>query len=713
MIESEISDTTRRPSMSELQEPGRDDACGGRTSIFKSGSPFSNRLYRYIAGGALVVFAVVWHMRATGRFSWITVASFALYVWLCLIYGRTFILATRHLALSKAGLSYQFLGGFFAFNTLLFALALISPLGMVVNISLLTAVALGLDAFTGRLVGKTIDRCDELPSLLCILLAGTATTLWCFEAQVPLLSDGSEIVWRTWRDAFIHARQISVFSQAHGLATIQELNMAGTAARIYHFASYLPAAAIAVMTSSTAVESYSAVQLPLGILLTGLAAFTLVACMWGPWPAFAASAALLLLPDAYQQGFANRYLSYNFLAQANLGMLYGLACAALAWTFIFDGCSRGSYRAILVGYFFLSLCLTYKAHIFVASAFVALLFTCLFFSGLRAGRRIIFTLACTAVFAAVIAWSQGMDRVPVMRLDGSGAAWYVMQLLKDYDDGAIKEFFSRVLVRERHSMIVDGLYAVALLSLSTFGLWLLAVAAVAILAKKRISPALLWFPLIILVNYFVMSLGLAIDTRGHGTPDELLNRPLVWAYFCVVCWSVGGAYYLAFGAHAPPTRRQGVVLLALVTCGVAGPLIFGPNLQTFPTRKGHESYEKFNAIPRCLFKAAQFIRQHGSQGDIVQDSENDPRFILSALTERQLFASATLFGGRVSGHQERLESLRDFKLVRSAGEWRSYLALHRIDWYLLHPQSAVAWPEGIFRNVAFACDGYRVFRASD
>lgn len=670
-------------------------------------------MYRYIAGGALVVFAVVWHIRATDRFSWIALASIALYVWLCLTYGRTFVLAAGPVARSKAGLSYQFLGGFFVFNTLLFALALISPLGMLVNISLLTVVALGLDVFTRRPSGKAIERCDELPSLLCILLAGTATTLWCSDIQVPLPSDGSEIVWRTWRDAFIHARQISVFSQAHGLATIQEMNMAGAPARIYHFASYLPAAAIAAMTSSTAVESYSAVQLPLGILLTGLAAFTLVACMWGPWPAFAASAALLLLPDAYQQGFANRYLGYNFLAQANLGMLYGLACAALAWKFILDGSSRGSYCAILIGYFLLFLCLTYKAHIFVASAFVAFVFPCLFFPGLRLGMRVILVAACTAVFFAVIAWSQGMDRVPVMRLDGSGAAWYVMQLLKDYDDGAIKAFFSRVLVQERNGAIVDGLYAVALLSLSTFGLWLIAVAAVAVLTRKQISQALLWFPVFILANYFVMSLGLATDTRGHGTPDELLNRPLVWAYFCVVCWSAGGAYYLAFGAVAPPTRTQRVVFLALVASGVAGPLIFGPNLQTFPARKGHESYEKFNTVPRCLFKAAEFIRQHGSHGDIVQDSENDPRFILSALTEKQLFAGETLLGGRVSGHRERLESLRDFKLAGSVGEWKSYLASHRIEWYLLHPQSAVAWPESIFQHVAFTCDGYRVFRTSE
>ena len=48
----------------------------------------------------------------------------------------------------------------------------------------------------------------------------------------------------------------------------------------------------------------------------------------------------------------------------------------------------------------------------------------------------------------------------------------------------------------------------------------------------------------VVFNYLVMAMGLALDTRGVGTRDELLNRPLVWAYFVLAAWTAGGAYHL-------------------------------------------------------------------------------------------------------------------------------------------------------------------------
>src|SRR5205085_2588153 len=98
-----------------------------------------------------------------------------------------------------------------------------------------------------------------------------------------------------------------------------------------------------------------------GILLSGVAAFALAASLWGSWPGLAASCAVILLPDAYQQGFANRYLSYNFHQQVGFAGLYGVACAAVGWILILNGCKAGKYSSIIIGYAFILLTAAYKS----------------------------------------------------------------------------------------------------------------------------------------------------------------------------------------------------------------------------------------------------------------------------------------------------------------------------------------------------------------
>lgn len=669
-----------------------------------------NRTIKSLVVVMMVTFLSLWHVRTTGHLSSTAFASFVLFVFVCLAYGHAFLVATADLVKNRAGLSFQFLCGFFLFNTLLFVLSLVSPFGMLTNISILSLGALGLATLGLRRQPNVDDFHEELPGLLCVLVSGAAATLWCSDSQAPLLIQGQTAIYQTWQDTFIHAREISAFAQAHGIGSIQDIKLSGAPAPLYHFASYLSAAAVSVLASVPAIDVYSSFQLPLGIFLTGLAAFSLAASIWGGWPAIAAAVAVVVVPDAYQQGFANRYLSYNFLAQINLGMLYGIACAAIAWIFILEGNRRGRVASILIGYFFLAVCLFYKAHIFVANAFLILIYPCLFFPGLRQRWRLIIGSMLAGIFVAAIGFSQTIDRVPVLRLDGSGVGGYIVILLRDFDDGLFKTFFTQVFRLEQHSKPVEGLYVAVMLLLSTFGLWIIATPLVALAGGKRITAAVLFFPLLIIANYLVMSIGLALDTRGVGTPDELLNRPLVWAYFAVVAWTAGAGYSLVYGDGLPRGRIAQIGLLGLLCFTLVGPLVFSRNLQTFPARHGYARYEEFNSVPLCLVRASQYLRDNSRSDEIIQDSENDPRFVVTALSERQLFAGMGLFGGRAKEHQARLDGLSDFRGIRNADELRSYAASHNIAWYLLHPGSAVSWPASFLQQKVFDCEGYRVYR---
>lgn len=664
---------------------------------------------KFLVTLSIIGFFILWHWRVSGSTSWYALAALTLFVLLCLVYGNIFSKLTMRYTGTSPSILFLFLAGFFVFNSLLFLLALVLPFRLETSILILSLGALLLATMYQTPEPSGVQPVNELPALISVLLIGLATTLWCSDVQTPRDTTGSKIVFNAWQDIFFHARQISAFANSHGASSIQNIMMSESKAPIYHFASYMSAAAISLVSGVTAIDIYSSFMLPLGIFLTGFAAYSLIESIWGSWSGLAAALGIVMLPDAYQLGFGNQYLSYFFLTQINLGMLYGMACIVMAWIFVIQGCRLSRVGSVSIGYVFLSLCLFYKAHIFVANAYLLLIYPCLFFDSVSWRKRLLIGLGFTTIFIAVVALSQLSDRVPVLRLDGSGIGPYIGQLLHDYDEGSLKTYFTNVFRFETHSKPVAALHAVAMLLISTLGIWLILTPLVLLIGLKRLPSALLAFPILIVGNYLLMTMGLALDSNGVGTVDELLNRPLVWAYFSVVVWTVGAAVFLLLPYVTPLNRGARVGVLALLMLMLAGPLTFSKNLQTFPARDGFGTYENFNAVPTCLVRASQFIRNSSRTEEIVQSSDNDSRFVVTALTERQQFAGISMFSKPSKALQVRLDELELFKGMTDTKDVLDYAASQHIDWYILHPGTVVSWSVDFLQRAQFECNGYRVF----
>lgn len=677
----------------------------------------SNRRDAIVASATVAAFLVLWNARVVGNFSWIALFVLAAYAAVCMSYGHAFFLLTRRLLPYRPGWVFRFLCGYFCFNTLLYAIVLASPLGMVADVLIVSIVGVAGAVFLDRRMREADDvapSTTRLPDLLCLVISGAAATLWCLDAQGPLLIDGDNAVFQVWYDVFIHTREISVFGQSHGIGSIHDIKVAGAPAQIYHFASYISTAALYKLTGTSAIQAYSSVHVPFGIFLTGLGAFALAESIWGGSAALAACAAILLVPDAFQHGFQNRYLSYNFLAQVNPGMLYGIACGALAWLFVIAGSAKGRYAAIFIGYCLAVVCLLYKAHVFVAIAYLILIYPCLFFDRLGARRRLAIGLAFTAIFVLAVVLSQRFGRVPVLRLDGSGFSSYLLQLLSDFDRGGIKGFFSDVFLHRKYPRAIQALFAIAMLLIGTFGLWIVATATALLKLRGRMEPAIFYFPVLIIANYLIMSMGLALDTREVGTPDELLNRPLVWAYFIVVIWTVGAAWQLASENRQVIGPRIGkrvtIAFAAFVAIGLLGVAIGSRDFQTFPTRGGYASYREFNSIPRCIVAAANFLREHSDAADVIQDSANDPRFAFTALSERQAYFIDGDWGGVTFDFELRKTEMKNFLQFDDAARIEKFAKDTNLAWVLLRPESKSAWPASFLDRPAFSCGGYRLFR---
>jgi len=666
-----------------------------------------------VSTGALFLFLCGWHWRVTGNLSLPASAMLALLVALYLVYGYLFAAVTVRLFRNTLGLPYQFLCGYFVFNSLLFILVLCSPFGMDINVALLG----GFGVLAAVIVRTRAPQpqpeaaqSDVWAACAAIIVAGLGATIWCGDIQGPLQVQGGKVIFKVWPDVYIHVREISVFAQAHGLATIHDIKLAGGLAPLYHFASYLSAAAVHALGGASAMQVYASFQLPFGILLTGLAAYCLTGSLFGRWAGVAAAAAVVLLPDGFHQGFANRYLSYYFLSQVNLGMLYGIACAALAWLFVLDGSRRGNVRTVLLGYAFLVVCLFYKAHIFVANSYLLMMFPILFFKPLRTRWRIVTAIAATAAFVMVVAYSQTNPRVPVLRLDGSGISNYLVMLLRSYDSGFFRSFFTQFFLQEEHSRLLQLVYLIAMLLMSTFGLWVVVMLAGIIVARKKVALPLLCLSVLVVMNYLIMSIGLAGDSRGVGTFDELLNRPLVWAHFMVAAWSSALLYHAWIGTGLPQ-RRGGVgALLGCLVLAISGALHYAPYLQTVPGLAGIKDYGIVNSVPACLVDAAAYVRAHGANNELVQDSENDPRFELTALSERQLYVGAVGFGGANDEQLARLYDIQYFMHMADSAQVRQFAASRGIGWFLAHPDAALAWPQDVLQRHVFACGRYRLYR---
>src|SRR5215468_1938157 len=631
-------------------------------------------------------FLSIWQLRVTGRPSVTALVIFTLLATLSLAYGR---LLTRFTVLSSPAardLTVQFLCGYLLLNTLLALVSLVFPFGMVTSALIVAVGVLVLGFFCPEPSEKAGGILSQLPSLLGLLLSAVGATLWCADSMRPTVVRDQLTIFHTWQDTFIHVRHISAIAQSHGLSTLSDIQRSDTPPRVYHYASYFTPAAISSLTATSAFDVFGSFLLPFGVVLSGLAAFALAASLWGPWAGLAATVALILFPDSYQQGFANKYLSYGFLQQVNPGGYYGVACAALAWLFIFDGCKAGRYGSILLGYAVAVLSVFYKAHVFVANALLIMMYPCFFMTRLRPSRR----FAAGTVFLIL----------------------YVSIVLDSFDPGALKSFFTWALVEQPASKPVLALYAVSMLLLSTFGLWTIACGATFLVlrARRHTARPILFFPLFVVANYGLMSLGLAMDVRRVGTPDELLNRPLVWAYFAVVVWTAGAAYATQFG-DAPPRRRAGRIAAALfIVVALTVPWMFSQNLQTFPARAGFGSFEDFASFPSCRVQASLYIRAHSRAQEIVQDSENDFRYLTTALTERQAFVIANMLKTREeTGMSERLAGMESFKHVTSAAGLTASAARHKISWYLLHPTSTVSWPAPLRDAAEYVCDGFRVY----
>jgi len=655
----------------------------------------------------LVVVAAV----ATVLAAWISVAAghFSAAAWLgcqalCFVfYGA----GTAVSSWSSLGTGIRFdlplrlLFGYLTINTSLFALAIVSPLGIVANFSLLALLVALL------LVLRRPMRVREpwrTPDLAVLLLALAAATLWCRDSLAPMQAKGATTLIKPWLDGFYHAVHVRIFAESHGAASIEDFRMAGVPARLYHYAAYLTPGLVRQISGLSGYTLFSGLMVPLGIFFVGLGAYVLVASFLGPWPALAAAAAVLLLPDGAQQGFHNTFMSYHWLLQISPGATFGLAMLAVGWLFVLRGCLDGKALQVLAGWIIAALSVSYKAQFFVANALLLLLAPPLFFRGIKLRWRLPWLGAAVTVYLLGVSIVQWLPGMPLIRLDGSSTGKLLAMINSFADPGSVRLFFDRYMGL-RHSLRQNVEVGAAYLLIAALGVFApLLLGATAVLWRRFKNPLVSLPPLFVL-NFLVMALGLALDNRGIATPEELPHRPFVWMYFVVVT-ALGALAGLALVRSQRLHRVSRPILLSLVFGLLAFPAAKAAGLQRISTMPSASDV----LVPTALLQAADYLRTHGDRRDVFQDSSFDMNYLVSALSGRRAYVERTFL--RLARNEElesrvvvvtKLMQMQDEAAVRAEAQRLG------IRWFLARPGQALAWPPEIVEHPAFAKDGYRVY----
>jgi hypothetical protein len=540
---------------------------------------------------------------------------------------------------------------------------------------------------------------------ILLLVLPVGITLWCRELLAPVRSDGPVVVIRAWQDIYDHLCEIAGFAASKGIGTISDFHMAGVHAVPYHQAGYMLSAALVDATGISALASYASVLVPLGLLTAALASYSLASSVFGRWPALAGGLALVLLPDATQHGAGNPLFGYHWMMQSAPAFGYGVACAAIAFMLLHEACRTGRYFLVALSWLFVLFTLLHKAQMFFAIAYPALIFPSLFFPGLSRKLRIISALLLTGIYWAVTAASQAIPGVPLIRLDGSGLMPYSRLVLDTQSAGSLRESFNALFVASAGCWPGRAAVFTLLLVTCTFGFYAILYLVQLRQLRSNEVPRVWTFPLLVGAFYLLTSECLALDNRLTGTPEELLHRPFVWAYFIVVLWSVAAAYRTWFGPDAPAAKGARWSLAAAVLMLLLVPLEFGRGIQTFASWGFvHQR------LPAGLVNVANFIRARSRPGELVQNSQSATGIILAALSERLPYAISANGIREPAGLQTRLEALERLKHLSDDRQVDAFMKTNAIRWYVIGPRDHVRWAEGGGIVPVYQSGGYRAYR---
>jgi len=623
-------------------------------------------------------FFCMWTGLAQGYISIVPILAICAIIGVCLCVGISFIGLVSKSDLHKTPLSIVLVSGALLSSILLYILRALTPLNMITSIAAIILFTFILGAYGYRKCVYSITKMMPKSSLLeicAISISCLATTFWCLDLLTPFVEGADGVTLRVWPDTFYHLSQISMFSIYDQDIPLSDVQFVNSQLGLYHYGSYAIASLFSSLTDQPPMVTYSAVYVPLALVLVYLAAFGTIQEFFGAWPAFVSTTVLATFPDPSDYGLSNWFFGYNWLQQIAPSGSYGVASACLALYFILKGIVESRIILCLSGFFFVILTGLFKAQIFVPLAITSIFIMAIFCGFFKARQRFsLLGLAILTVFVAT-SISQRIAALPSLRLDFSALKSYQISLLHTTPDGTLKTVFVRIMEDASEFFIWQVTAFSVFLYCSTLGLFGVTLLVSLCLRGNKASQAVKFAPLVVGLVYLILATGLAMELTKIGMPDEFLHRHFVWAYFVVTIFSVGAIskrIFMAADARAIPLKP---VLLGLGVLLLYWPATLSSGIQSTLYQSA-----PYPVLSSCEMKAVHFIEEKSHENDILHDTAYNTGFRWSGLTG--LRAYITDYGGyrvpdEVGGELQTLKGLEPNSLGLI-----NYLRTQGVDWLI-------------------------------
>ena len=658
-------------------------------------------LAELLALAACVVGWTMWMWLTAGQVGWRLWAANASLVAIFSIWGRVLLVALGIDRLVPRSFLLPLLTGALAVTFGVAAARLLTPIGLLPWY----AASWGVGGLLYLLLARRIGAWRPLPrgrwrELGATLLALAAVTLWIRHLSPLVIVTGDESHYRPFIEFFFHTTHATPLLIDGTPVSQGQFQFAGLPLSYYHYGSYAVPALVAWIAGCPVYDAMVGSWYPIGYFLLGGAAWSLGSVLFGPRAALWCLVAVLLVPDpSYWCAELGCFFSLNAFAETAPAMCYASACAALAVILMTLAARARRIDLVAAAVVVAGATVFFKANVVVAA--LPLVGLCFLVNWSRFENRARWPALITLIVLGLLGMAAGtrLRSAPTIGLDPDLGQRYASYVLDEVipPESALDNLRPWALSPQQWIAVPARL---ALVTLVTFQLTVIPLLAALVACRWCWPSARSLRGLLIAALAIYLGSAVFLPPNANGDPFELQHRAFLWIYFLAAVWVAGVAarLYRGVGRRALP----GFVVACILLCV---PLVLGRELRVATEKP----------VPTGLVQAAHFILKHGPSTDIVQDAANDPNLIVAALSQRRSYICISLedtfpgSGALRATHTSRAAECQMLLGATTREELASFSRRTGVRWFVLHPDSQVAWPSDFVGAPAFQDRGFRIY----
>jgi hypothetical protein len=673
--------------------------------------PNSIAMHGTRAGFCLVIsaFFLVMLSIGHGRLS-IEVALFSLLVCAVLTVAGELTLRACHLRHIKAWLPMSFIVGYAAISLPMMALALMANWsGLTVFFISALGVLLGLKSV--RLKGAVAP---PAASWADIAMTGVCAVSIGLLAKVPVASVAAFMetgVLPIWSDYFLHGVTISAFGSP--FATGMDMELAGVNRVFYHYASFMLPSAVQAVFGISGLALSTAFFLPFGLLMAALGSYVLAVELGGRLVGLLTFVVIIALP-ASSVLVESGWFEFYWLLFAAPGSGYAMGVSAAVCVALLADVKKHDGRVLALALLLMFSLILIRVHMFILLAPAVLAFVGVYRWCLKPRLLAVLALGMMAAIMLLLHFS-----IPLYTLwvELTSPFAYLNTVL----GGALVNGLPLGLVSSAVGLTM--FYQMVLVLVAVLGVYSVLYPAMLMLSVRRFGFVLAdVLPVLVLLSF--IGLMLFVPTNRTGDFTDYKQRHFLLLYVLVVTYTVYYAVQLV-SRHI----SDAALFKRAVVVGALGILVGNVwlNWGLNPARPNMVAMSWASALHNQvtspgLIEAAEYIRAHARQGDVIaMDVPSIGTMLGAPIIELVSLTDVPAYIARPEIKMKRsvcvknilLSRLRVLETLSAIDNWpetRKWLQTNGVRWFVVPGDGRPKWDVDL-KAVAFSSKGMSVYDA--